>query len=433
MSPVATERAASERGCCTVLLELPRRAHDRGATVEGERLQALQAIGRALGRADDVGGAMDEVVAITSEVLPVRHVVVTTAAEPAAHASIWLPADERPPEAANALAHALRAHRYLAAPGGVIDVPPLVGPVGRPMAGAFLALPLAVADRPCFGVLLVECVEPPREIDLVFTSALAGELATAIERDASRRGVDERDAARVRQNVLAVVCHDLRSPLSVILLTIASAIKEPANADRRHRGRRDLERIRSSARRMAVLVEDLLDTASIEAGRLALSVVEVRVGELVAEANDEVRPLARARSIRLATRVAASVRPIRADGRRLHQALVNLLANAIKFTPAGGAVVTTVAPATGGAVLVSVRDTGPGIAEADRAHVFEPFWQLERTAHVGTGLGLFIARSIVEAHGGSIWVEPGRSAGATFSLLLPATPAPTGGAGLRGA
>lgn len=254
----------------------------------------------------------------------------------------------------------------------------------------------------------------PEEVTLA--ADLGRRLSLAI--DSSRLYEEARESARLRQNVLAVVSHDLRGPLSVILLTIASALKEPENADRRLRGRRELERIKRSASRMATLIEDLLDTASIEAGRFALSTADVSVAVVVAEAIDAVRPLARATSIHLEKTVDRGLPTVRADARRIHQVLANLLGNAIKFTPAGGTVATRIERARRG-VTISVTDGGPGIAPADVHRVFDRFWQQQQTAHLGTGLGLFIARTIVEAHGGKIWVTPPRRKGATFSFFLP--------------
>jgi two-component system phosphate regulon sensor histidine kinase PhoR len=146
------------------------------------------------------------------------------------------------------------------------------------------------------------------------------------------------------------------------------------------------------------------------------------VADAIADAVDGLRHLADERRVRLGMDVAVCP-PVWADPDRLHQVLTNLLANAIKFTPPGGEVTATAGDGAGGLVRLAVEDTGPGIPAAERERIFDKFYQVGRVESErppGTGLGLTIARHLVELHGGRIWVEDARHAGAAFVLLLPA-------------
>jgi signal transduction histidine kinase len=171
---------------------------------------------------------------------------------------------------------------------------------------------------------------------------------------------------------------------------------------------------------MQRLVEDLLDVTALRDGALRIHRVERRVGDPMEESERMLRPLAEARRIAFEVHpegdAAERVAPI--DGPRLMQVLSNLVGNAVKFTPDGGTV--TVRYAVEDDVLaVSVSDTGPGIAPEDLPHLFTAFWQREPKDRRGVGLGLWIARAIVEAHGGRVDVESRHGEGTTFHFMLP--------------
>jgi len=139
---------------------------------------------------------------------------------------------------------------------------------------------------------------------------------------------------------------------------------------------------------------------------------------------ERMRPQAERKGLRLLAHDAPGLPSLSADAERLERAILNLLDNAIKFTPAGGTVEASVAPCPEG-VLITVRDTGPGIEREDLPRIFERFYKADRSRQSGgAGLGLAIARHIVEAHGGRIWAESQPGLGATFSILLPAGPSP---------
>jgi signal transduction histidine kinase len=172
---------------------------------------------------------------------------------------------------------------------------------------------------------------------------------------------------------------------------------------------------------MTGMIEDLLAAASIEAGRLSVEQRRLDAAPLISEAVEALQPVAASKSVRLRSELPADLPAIHADGARLEQALVNLLDNAIKFTPEGGAVTVRAVP-SGGMVTFSVADAGPGIAEAELPRLFERFWQARRTARQGTGLGLFIVKGIVDAHRGKVWAESKPGEGSTFFFSIPLAP-----------
>jgi signal transduction histidine kinase len=174
------------------------------------------------------------------------------------------------------------------------------------------------------------------------------------------------------------------------------------------------------------LIQDLLDVATIEAGRLKLESTRVSASELVREAVEAQATHATAANVNLRLDVPYDVPAIWADRDRLLQVFENLVGNAIKFTPAGGRI-TVAAASQNTQVLFSVADTGAGIAQDSLAHIFDPFWQAAtREQRLGAGLGLPITRGIVEAHGGELWVESQVGQGSTFFFTIPMAGAESG-------
>ncbi len=242
--------------------------------------------------------------------------------------------------------------------------------------------------------------------------------------DALRDAVDKaRSATRAREELLALVSHDLKNPLGIILLSISLMSMTSAGTDRR-RSRKQLDSIKRAAERMNHLIDDLLDTASIDAGTLSIELVQLPVRPLVGDAIDAMQISAASKSLHIECELPDSLPPVLADVGRLQQVFANLLTNAVKFTPSGGKIYVR-AELSGDAVQFSVRDTGAGIAEGDLPHLFERFWQAPRTARQGTGLGLSIVQAIVGGHGGRIWVESVLGAGSTFFFTLPVAPSDT--------
>jgi signal transduction histidine kinase len=176
--------------------------------------------------------------------------------------------------------------------------------------------------------------------------------------------------------------------------------------------------IRRAADRMNRLIQDLLDVKRIEGGRLAVEPRPQSVTTVVNEAVEMLRPLASGNSLTLCADVPTDLPRAQIDPARIHQVLSNLVGNSIKFTPAGGSITVRAEP-WAGEVRVTVIDTGPGIAPEQIPHLFGRYWQANRRDHRGIGLGLAIAKGIVEAHNGRIWVESALGQGTRFHFTLP--------------
>jgi signal transduction histidine kinase len=287
---------------------------------------------------------------------------------------------------------------------------------------ALCAMPLIHAGETIGGLALA--FSQPRAFgatDRAFTLLIAQTTAAALHRawtyDTERR--KRRDAelrAQVREEVLAVVAHDLRNPLNVIVGVTQLLLEETLPAPRR----RTLLGVASRAvQQMNRLIGDLLDTVRLQAGRLALDVEDVLVQEIVRQVTETFRPTADARHIHFETVAPDTAAVVHADPLRVLQIVGNLMGNALKFTPEEGRVMLRAAP-TAEKVIFQVVDTGPGIAPAQIEHLFDKFWQARQSDRRGVGLGLAIAKGLVEAHGGTIWVESRLGAGSTFSFTLPA-------------
>jgi signal transduction histidine kinase len=257
--------------------------------------------------------------------------------------------------------------------------------------------------------------------DRAFTLLLAQATATALHRARSYDVAQElrRRAelvAEARAEVLGVVAHDLRNPLSLIVTTTELLQEEDLEAERR---RKVLEIAMRAGKQMNRLIGDLLDTVQLESGRLSLVLDNVDVVALFNQLEETFRPLAARRGIELTAKLPADGVIVRADEFRLSQVMGNLLGNAIKFTPDGG-MVTFSARRDGAEVIFEVTDTGPGIPADQVSHLFEQFWQARKNDKRGVGLGLTIAKGIVDAHGGRIWVNSTPGAGTTFLFAIPA-------------
>ncbi len=222
-------------------------------------------------------------------------------------------------------------------------------------------------------------------------------------------------AIRMREEVLAVVSHDLRNPLAAIQMAAALLLLRLGGDAR---SRKQVETIHRSASRMEHLLADLLDMASIQAGRLSLERQPERPDNLLTELMEVHEPTAREKGLRLQRNCDLGDAFLDVDRDRVLQLLGNLVGNAIKLCQPGDSITVSCADA-GREALFAVADTGPGIPETDLPHLFEPYWSAKRHAKKGTGLGLYISKGIVEAHGGRLWVESAIGQGATFYFSLP--------------
>lgn len=255
-----------------------------------------------------------------------------------------------------------------------------------------------------------------RSFALLLAQSAAAALARAGEFERERDGRREAETtAHAREEVLAVVAHDLRNPLGVISGTID--LLRDFDVAPEQRGRL-LAAAARSIQQMKRLVSDLLDVTRYENGRLVVDTQEVDAATLIDDAIDAARSAMAERTLALvASPVAANLRVI-GDRGRLAQVFGNLLANAIKFTPDGGRI-SIRAWRDGGMVTFEVADTGPGIQPTDRERLFDRFWQAKPSDLRGIGLGLAITKAIVDAHGGRIWVESEPGTGSRFTFALP--------------
>lgn len=223
-----------------------------------------------------------------------------------------------------------------------------------------------------------------------------------------------RRALRLSEEILSLVAHDLRNPLSAIGLRAQSLLRSLTE----ERQKKNLQVIISSAQQMNTLIEDLLDIARIESGKLRLARAATEVEPLLDHAIEVHRPLFSEAGLSLALRMESGLPRIEADAGRVSQVLSNLLGNAVKFTQPGGTI-TVAAERRQSVVCLSVEDTGPGISQEQQGHLFERFWQGSTTDRRGAGLGLSICKVLVEAHGGRIWVESAPGRGSAFRFTIP--------------
>jgi signal transduction histidine kinase len=217
-----------------------------------------------------------------------------------------------------------------------------------------------------------------------------------------------------REEILRIVAHDLRNPLNTISMATALLLEDNKDST----SASHLRIIRRSGERANRLIQDLLSVTTIEAGRLSVAPRKISIGDLLHESVESLQPIAREKSITLSVSAAADLPPVRADSTRVLQVFSNLVGNAIKFTPTGGAITLSAVRGDGG-VVCSVADNGPGIPAAQIPRLFGKFWQAKRGDGRGVGLGLAIARGIVEAHGGTITVDSEEGKGSVFSFALP--------------
>jgi signal transduction histidine kinase len=232
------------------------------------------------------------------------------------------------------------------------------------------------------------------------------------------------DALANRDDFLSIVSHDLRNLLNGIVLSSA-LLSERGSGEKGRRNREGIDRIQRYAARMNRLIGDLLDVASIDAGRLAVSPQRGDAATLISESLEMFSATAAAKGIRLETELAEQPLVAEFDHDRILQVIANLISNSLKFTPQGGRIRVR-GERHGEGLLLSVTDDGSGIPEAALETIFQRFWQVGKDDRRGTGLGLYISRCIVEAHGGRIWAEskPGEGSTVRFTLGGAAKAAP---------
>jgi signal transduction histidine kinase len=261
-------------------------------------------------------------------------------------------------------------------------------------------------------------------IDLLKT--FATQSALAIQNARLFREIEEKSrelatASRHKSEFLANMSHELRTPLNAII-GFSEVLAEKMFGEINDKQAEYLSDILESGRHLLSLINDILDLSKIEAGRMELEPADFNLPDAIENTLTLVRERAHRRGITLARTVDECLGMVRADERKVKQVLLNLLSNALKFTPEGGRIDVR-AEAKGDGTEISVTDTGVGIAPEDQAAVFEEFRQVGAAAKKieGTGLGLAISRKFIELHGGKIWVRSEVGAGSTFTFTLPLT------------
>ena len=249
--------------------------------------------------------------------------------------------------------------------------------------------------------------------DVGFAEDLARLAALAL--DNARLHDIVRASLRARDEMVGVVSHDLRNPVAAVKMLSRMLLSAPEKVGKKMRESIDL--ISQAAEQMDALIRDLLDVNRLDAGKLAISAVPMDPSVLLTDSLQTLRPLVEEKGISLDLQIETALPKAMADRERIQQALSNLVGNAIKFSGAGSKIVVVARKEADG-VIISVLDKGKGIAAEQLPRVFDRYWQSSRTDRQGAGLGLAIAKGIVEAHGGRIWIEsrPGEGTTASFSL-----------------
>lgn len=287
-----------------------------------------------------------------------------------------------------------------------------------------VTLPMMVGGE-LIGVLNIEAAQKDRfkESDVEIFATVGEQIGIAV-RNAQLYGVQVhaaeqlRAADRIKSQFLASVSHELRTPLNAILIyteMLSTGLPGPVNQQQSEMLANSLE----SGRHLQRVIDDVLDMSKIQAGMLTLALEkDVNLYQELEAAADTAETLLKGKPVQLVKEFSRDLPALTADRRRIRQILLNLLANAAKFTERGA--VTLGVNKVGNEVLFRVSDTGPGIAKEQQEQIFKPFVQTETgVRYGGTGLGLPISRSLAEAHGGRLWVESEPGQGATFYVALP--------------
>jgi signal transduction histidine kinase len=345
--------------------------------------------------------------------------VLTASARPANGTTARSPEAGRPAAAAGAgseLESVAAAGRGRLFPDAARLVP------GAPAAPA-VVVPLPAGGL-TLGTLTVASARPERpliEQDVAFVEELGRRLAAGI--DNARLYAEAQRAIRTREDILAIVSHDLKNPLSSVMMNAEQLLRHP-DPGAPERVTRNARKIRAAAERISRLANDLLDMARLDSGRLTLELRRVNARELIDEALSMFDDAASQQAIHLSHEALPEV-DLLCDRDRVLQVLSNLIGNALKFSGQGRSVAVQ-GRLDDGSLVFSVADQAGGISDEQRAHLFERFWQSPETMRKGTGLGLYIAKGLVQAHGGDIWFDTTPGAGSTFSFTIPLADRPGG-------
>jgi len=282
-------------------------------------------------------------------------------------------------------------------------------------AQSALFLPLVAREQLIGALTLFRTTRTFDGDDLGFAEDIARLAALAL--DNARLHDTVRASLRARDEMVGVVSHDLRNPVAAVKMLSRTLLRSPQNDGNERR--ESIELIAQAAEQMDALIRDLLDVNRLDAGKLMISAMAVDPSVLLTESLQTLRPLAEEKGIDFDLQTESGLPKVMADRERIQQTLSNLVGNAIKFSPAGSRIAVVARRDTDG-VIISVVDSGQGITAEQLPRVFDRYWQSSRTDRQGAGLGLAIAKGIVEAHGGTIRVESKPGEGTTASFTLPA-------------
>lgn len=302
----------------------------------------------------------------------------------------------------------------------------------KKLASLYPAIPIVINTGLDSNALALQAIRAGAQ-DYVFKGDISGTVLSRVIRYAIERKfveeernfliareqaarVDAEQATRDREDVLSIISHDLKNPLSTIDLS-AQIISRQKDSSR-EKIVQMAQKIRKSAHYMETLISGLLDIGKIQSKNFTVEAQAESVAQVIDSTLELVEQKVEKKEIQLIVEIAPNQPPILCEKTRITQVLTNLLSNAIKFTPTKGSIRLKIVSADGYAQF-SVSDTGPGIEPELLPKLFERFWQAKETASLGTGLGLYIAKGMVEAHGGRIWVESKLGEGSTFHFTIP--------------
>jgi len=390
------------------------------------RLKQLYAISKLFASFENVEQTLDPALGIVAETLPLRSAILIETYDGRSQIFVWPSQGQSPDHIRAVKQHAETTYKYFigVAEAEALELTERAGTTtlpGQPeteenLTNRLIVIPLVVAHHKPFGVLQLEGARHLDKADLMFVNAIGNQLAIALNR--TRLYQQAQHAVGVRDQVLAVVSHDLKNPTATILLTLDGLGRKAPVVERRHGAPQALARIRRAAESMLRLINDLLDAASIEAGHMAIRCQPHDALAMLQETATTFEEVATENRLRLTTEVEPNLPKAWCDRDRILQVLSNLVANATKVTPEGGQI-TLRAEAREHELVFAVSDDGPGIGEEDLKHLFDRYWRSGEAEYQGTGLGLAIAKGIVDAHGGRLWPESTLGHGATFLFTVP--------------
>ena len=286
------------------------------------------------------------------------------------------------------------------------------------VGGSLLIVPMQARGR-TLGAIALMSFGPGRRFDRHHRQ-MAKDLGrrAAVAVDNARLYLEARAAVRTREDLLGIVSHDLRNPLTGLLMRCSLLLETLPDNDFGKQVRPDVEAMARSAHRMERMLRDLMDFASIQAGYLAVERRPQRLSDLLREVMESVFSLSGGRAVEVDTKEVDAEARVLCDRERFLQIFSNLLGNAIKFTAPDGAI-RIEARRSNGEIRFAVKDSGPGISADELPRIFQKYWQRPHGGRTGVGLGLHIAKTLVDAHGGRIWVESELGAGSTFFFTIP--------------